>query len=170
MTGPGSQCLQDLPQLQRENCPRAHASQAVHTQCQWRVGHKGLDSFGPTRDTLMVEQSFRFPASWPRLCRSYIDSNWTPCSNPRFLPPFFQLVQFSSVAQLCLTLCDPMNCSMPSLPVHHQLFQLLIPNKHLVPQTTSQGFLLESPPHDNYFSSSCFYWRCFSYDPQIVDW
>ena len=29
--------------------------------------------------------------------------------------------QFSSVAQLCPTLCDPMNCSMPGLPVHHQL-------------------------------------------------
>ena len=26
----------------------------------------------------------------------------------------------SSVAQSCLTLCNPMNCSMPSLPVHHQ--------------------------------------------------
>ena len=31
------------------------------------------------------------------------------------------LVQFSAVAQSCLTLCDPMNCSMPGLPVHHQL-------------------------------------------------
>ena len=31
------------------------------------------------------------------------------------------LVQFSSVAQSCPTLCDPMNCSMPGLPVHHQL-------------------------------------------------
>ena len=30
-------------------------------------------------------------------------------------------VQFSSVAQSCLTVCDPMNCSMPGLPVHHQL-------------------------------------------------
>ena len=29
--------------------------------------------------------------------------------------------QFSSVTQSCLTLCDPMNCSTPSLPVHHQL-------------------------------------------------
>ena len=29
--------------------------------------------------------------------------------------------QFSSVAQLCLTLCNPMNRSMPGLPVHHQL-------------------------------------------------
>ena len=30
-------------------------------------------------------------------------------------------VQFSSVAQLHLTLCDPMTCSTPGLPVHHQL-------------------------------------------------
>ena len=30
-------------------------------------------------------------------------------------------VQFSSVVQSCLTLCDPMDCSMPGLPVHHQL-------------------------------------------------
>ena len=30
-------------------------------------------------------------------------------------------VQFSSVAQSYLTLCDPMNCSTPGLPVHHQL-------------------------------------------------
>ena len=29
-------------------------------------------------------------------------------------------VQFSSVAQSCLTLCDPMDCSIPGLPVHHQ--------------------------------------------------
>ena len=30
-------------------------------------------------------------------------------------------VQFSSVAQSCLTLCNPMDCSKPGLPVHHQL-------------------------------------------------
>ena len=29
--------------------------------------------------------------------------------------------QFSSVTQLCPPLCDPMDCSMPGLPVHHQL-------------------------------------------------
>ena len=34
-----------------------------------------------------------------------------------------QSVQFSSVAQLCLTLCDPMDCSTPGLPVHHQLLE-----------------------------------------------
>ena len=34
--------------------------------------------------------------------------------------PLPDSVQFSSVTQLCLTLCDPMNHSMPGLPVHHQ--------------------------------------------------
>ena len=37
-------------------------------------------------------------------------------------PKSLQMVsQFSSVTQLCLTLCYPMNCSKPGLPVHHQL-------------------------------------------------
>ena len=31
--------------------------------------------------------------------------------------------QYSSVTQLCPTLCDPMDCSMPGLPVHHQLLE-----------------------------------------------
>ena len=34
---------------------------------------------------------------------------------------FLKMVQFSSVAQSCQTLCEPMNCSTPGLPVHHQL-------------------------------------------------
>ena len=39
----------------------------------------------------------------------------------RFFLRTFSSVQFSSVAQSCLTLCDPMDCSTPGLPVHHQL-------------------------------------------------
>ena len=34
-------------------------------------------------------------------------------------------VQFSSVTQSCLTLCDPMDCSTPGFPVHHQLLEML---------------------------------------------
>ena len=37
----------------------------------------------------------------------------------------FSLVQFSSVAQSCPTLCDPMDCSTPGLPVHHPSWNLL---------------------------------------------
>ena len=38
--------------------------------------------------------------------------------------PNFKSYQFSSVAQLCLTLCDLMDCSTPRFPVHHQLLEL----------------------------------------------
>ena len=44
-------------------------------------------------------------------------------------------VQFSSVAQSCPTLCDPMSCSTPGLPVHHQLpesIESVMPSSHLI--------------------------------------
>ena len=44
-------------------------------------------------------------------------------------------VQFSSVAQACLTLCDPMNCSTPGFPVHHQVLELAETHTHLVGDT-----------------------------------
>ena len=40
--------------------------------------------------------------------------------------------QFSSVTQLCLILCDPMNCSMPGLSVHHQLPEFTQTHVHWV--------------------------------------
>ena len=41
-------------------------------------------------------------------------------------------VQFSSVAQSCPTLCDPMDCSTPGFPVHHQLLELAQTQVHWV--------------------------------------
>ena len=41
-------------------------------------------------------------------------------------------VQFISVAQSCLTLCDSMNCSTPGLPVHHQLPEFTQTHVHWV--------------------------------------
>ena len=48
---------------------------------------------------------------------------------------FISLFEFSSVhsvAQSCPTLCDPMNCSMPGLPVHHQLLEFTQAHVHRV--------------------------------------
>ena len=41
-------------------------------------------------------------------------------------------IQFSSVAQSCPTLCDPMNCSTPGLPVHHQFPEFTQTHVHRV--------------------------------------
>ena len=43
-----------------------------------------------------------------------------------------RIVQFSSVAQLCLTLCDTMDCSMPGFPIHHQFLELAQTHAHQV--------------------------------------
>ena len=57
---------------------------------------------------------------------------------------------FSSVAQSCLTLCDPMNCSMPGLPVHHQLPEFTQTHDHQVSDAIQPSHpLLSSSPATN---------------------
>ena len=56
--------------------------------------------------------------------------------------------QFSSVAQSCLTLCNPMDCSTPGLPVHHQLSEFTQTHIHWVCDAIqpSHPLLSPSPP------------------------
>ena len=54
-------------------------------------------------------------------------------------------VQFSSVAQSCPTLCDPMNYSAPGLPVHHQLLQSTQTHVHWVSDAIQPSHPLSSP-------------------------
>ena len=58
------------------------------------------------------------------------------------------LVQFTSVSQSCPTLCDPMNCSMACLPVHHQLPESTLTHVHQVSDAIkpSHPLLSLSPP------------------------
>ena len=55
------------------------------------------------------------------------------------------LSQFSSVTQLCPTLCDPTDCSMPGLPVHHQLPEFTQTHVHQVGDATQPSHPLSSP-------------------------
>ena len=57
----------------------------------------------------------------------------------------FTVYQFSSVAQSCLTLCDPMNCSTPGLPVHHQLPEFTQTHVHWVSDAIQPSYPLLSP-------------------------
>ena len=62
-------------------------------------------------------------------------------------------VQFSSVDQSCATLCDPMNCSMPGFPVHHQLLELAQTHVYRVGDAIQPSHLLLTPsPHAFNFS------------------
>ena len=54
-------------------------------------------------------------------------------------------VQFSSVTQLCPTLCNPMNHSMPGLPVYHQLPEFTQTHVHRVSDAIQPSHPLSSP-------------------------
>ena len=54
-------------------------------------------------------------------------------------------IQFSSVAQSCPILCNPMDCSMPGLPVHHQLPEFTQIHVHRVSDAIQLSHLLLSP-------------------------
>ena len=60
--------------------------------------------------------------------------------------PFqFSSVKFSSVAQSCPTLCDPMNRSMPGLPVHHHLLEFTQIHVHRVSDAIQPSHPRSSP-------------------------
>jgi len=75
------------------------------------------------------------------------------------------LVQFNSVTQLCLTLWDHMDCSMPSFPVHHQLPEFtqihvrrvsdaIQPSHPVIPFSCLQSFPASGPfPLSQFFTS-----------------
>ena len=86
--------------------------------------------------------------------------------------------QFSSVAQSCQTLCNPMDCSMPGFPVHHQLPSLLkltsmesvMPSNHLI-LCCPLLLLLSIFPSIRFFSNEsalCIRWpKCWSFNFSI---
>ena len=57
----------------------------------------------------------------------------------------YRSIQFSSVAQSSPTLCDPMNCSTPRLPVQHQLLEFTQTHVHRVSDAIQPSHPLSSP-------------------------
>ena len=59
--------------------------------------------------------------------------------------PYNMLLQFSSVTQSCLTLCNPMDCSMPAFPVYCRLPEFTQTHVHQVGDDIQPSHLLLSP-------------------------
>ena len=70
--------------------------------------------------------------------------------------PFHFFIQFSSVTQSCLTLCDPMNHSTPGLPVHHQLPEFAQTHVHRVDDAISSSVVPFSSYHQSLPASGSF--------------
>ena len=90
---------------------------------------------------LLSMGSHRVGHDWSDLAATFIES--TKCFT-HFIS-YEPSVHFSSVAQLCPTLCDPMNHSTPGLPVHHQLLEFTQTHVHRVGDTIQPSYPLSSP-------------------------
>ena len=79
--------------------------------------------------------------------------------------------QIRSVSQSCLTLCDPMNCSTPGLPVHHHLPEFTQTQVHHVPFSSCPQSLpaLESFPMSQLFVDT-FDKEVFWHNPVVSLW
>ena len=93
----------------------------------WTEEPGGLQSTGPQSQTQLKRLS-----THACIITSYI---WGLSDNH----------QFSSVAQSCLTLCNPMDCSIPGFPVHHQLLEPIQTHAHWVGDAIQPSHPLSSP-------------------------
>ena len=77
--------------------------------------------------------------------------NLIPCERQKDLICIYVSFQFSSVAQSCPTFCNPTDCSMPGLRIHHQLLEFTQTHVHWVGDTIqpSHPVLSPSPPAFN---------------------
>ena len=104
--------------------PSSPVVKILHFHCR---GH-GFDSqFGNWDSTWLLGRG-------KKACFGRILHQWYPV-----------LFQFSSVAQSCLTLCHPMDCSMPGLHVHHQCPELAQTHVHQVSDVIRLSHPLSSP-------------------------
>ena len=115
------------------SCPGFRSSRPLHAQ--------------PTQPLQWPFLSFLTAPSFLDLCRMFAERLINLISFTTPLPS----VQSSSVAQLCPTLCDPMDCSTPGFSVHHQLPECTQTHVHWVGDAIqpSQSLSSPSPPAFN---------------------
>ena len=105
---------------------------------------------------LLHWQADSLPLAPPNLCYFLFRSDFLSLSpnltfssllptSPSVLGGVLLDIQFSSVAQLCPTLCHPMNRSTPGLPVHHQLPESTQTHAHRVGDAIQPSHPLSSP-------------------------
>ena len=131
-------CPSPSPRVCPSSCP-------LHQWCHPAISPSdAFFSFCPQS----FPESRTFPMNW--LFTSG-DQNTGVSSSASVLPMSIQgwfplrLTQFSSVAQSCLTLCDPVNHSTPGLPVHHQLSESTQTQDHQVGDAIQPSHPLSSP-------------------------
>ena len=120
-------------------------SSILASRISWTEEPGGLQSIGSQRsghDWVTNTHTYKITGNWDAgLFPSFnIKESMSMLNMPSKLS-----VQFSSVAQSCPILCDPMNRSTPGLPVHHQLPEFTQTHVHWVSDAIQPSHPLSSP-------------------------
>ena len=116
--------VQELPRPTRQS-PRTGASHSWARFTLWTRLQRSSFLLSPAEVWLICKGRAQRPVFPWSLSRPYT-LNWP------FSLTNIQIIYFSSVTQSCPTLCDPMDCSTPGRPVHHQLPELIQTHVHWV--------------------------------------
>ena len=124
--------------------------------------HNGFITGNEPVDT-QASQGARWLGSWGIICPGLVSGE------PFLMFAFFKifkLIQFSSVAQSCPTLCDPMDCSRPGFPVHHQLPEPTQTHVYCISDAIHPSHPLSSPspPTFNLSQHQGIYFDVFIFD------
>ena len=108
----------------------------------WRLQSTGLKR---VRNHWATSLSLSFKKCVAHVGQEIEDSSKYVCVCVSVVILTWYSVQFSSVAESCLTLCHPMNCSTPGLPVHNQLPESTQTHVHWVRDAVQPSHPLSSP-------------------------
>ena len=121
---------------------------AIHFPCYFittTISFSSQPQLAPLKKVSLLIKNFLI-----LICMTFSHQRWC-CSSPTIKSQtsmftcFLCSVQFSSVAQSCPALCDPMNRSMPCLPIHHQLLESTQNHVHWVSDAFQPSHPLSSP-------------------------
>ena len=94
---------------------------------------------------VILFNDLRFSWGWSAWLLSYLPLASNPSLSSLFCTSRYAVRLSSVVAQSCLTLCHPRDCSIPGLPVHHQLLEFIQTHVHCVSDAIQPSYPLSSP-------------------------
>ena len=126
--------------LSQKNGSQLPASRLLHQRL-------GVCPMSKWPGTLLKDQRSWMTVCWSSEPNLFLPHDYDGRENG-CLPPELSMLrsdQIRSVAQSCLTFCDPMNRSMPGLPVHHQLPEFTQTHIHWISDAIQPSHPLLSP-------------------------
>ena len=113
-------------------------------QTRIKIARRNINNLRYADDTILMAES-KEELKIPLMKVKEESEIWLKTQQPENYDHSIWFHQVSSVYQSCLALCDPMDCSRPGLPVHHQLPEFTQTHVHRVGDAIQPSHPLSSP-------------------------